>query len=60
MSEVEQKKKRGRPVKGQPKAITMNISMSVETREMLQSESDKTGESMAEIIRIALEKHFEN
>ena len=53
---MQEYKKRGRPIKGQPKAITMNISMSIETREKLERISKETGDSMAEIIRQALDR----
>lgn len=52
-------KRRGRPLTGLPKAVTMNISLAAETRQQLEIESNQTGESMAEIIRVALERHFE-
>ena len=52
------KRKVGRPVKGEYKAVGMNISLSVETRERLEQKAEETGQSMAEIIRQALEKYF--
>lgn len=50
--------RRGRPLKGASKAVGMNISLSIETREKLEAESERTGLPMAEIIRLALEGYL--